>query len=159
MTSPGLPRRLRRLQGMNPISSDILEEYSGGDHSKPERPLSSPGPGSVVTPGRLLRLWLKSPWEDYTSVRSMSGEPSLACRRGANFQKATIRAFPNSGGIGLLQSLSCIQHPNIAKVYDVYCCDTKIFAALEYFELSLLDLDFQSFPLEEWEVATIIAEV
>jgi len=155
----GLPQRLRRFRRMKPISTDVWEGFSRGDRSRPDGPPSSPDTGSAVTPGKLLRLWLRSPWEDYTSVRSVSGEPSLAYRRGAYFQKATIRAFPNSGSVGLLQSLSGIQHPNIAKVYDVYCCNDKIFTVSEYLELSLVDLGLQSFPFYEWEIATIIAEV
>jgi len=75
------------------------------------------------------------------------------------FHRATIREFPNSGGMQLLQALSGIEHPNIAKVYDVYCYDNKIFTASEYLELSLTDINFQSFPFEEWEVATVIVEV
>jgi hypothetical protein len=159
--SKGQPgaHRLWRFRLMKPISSDAWEKFLRSDRSKPEGPPSSSDTGSAITPGKPLRLWLKSPWEDYTSVRSVSGEPSLAYRRGAYFQKATIRAFPNSGGIGLLQSLSGIQHPNIAKLYDVYCCNNKIFTASEYLELSFVDLYFQSFPFDEWEIATIIAEV
>jgi serine/threonine protein kinase len=89
----------------------------------------------------------------------VSTESPLAYRRGGYFQIVVIRAFPNSGGIGLLQALAGIQHPNVAKVYDVYCYDNKIFTVSEYLELSLVDLEFQSFPFEEWEIATIIAEV
>lgn len=150
----GGPHRLRRAK---PMPTDLLEQYSKGEASRPE----SPGPPSPSDPlpGKLLRLWLRPPWEDYTSLRPVSREPSMAYRRGAYFQKAAIRVFPNSGGIGLLQTLSDIQHPNIAKFYDVYCCDNKIFIASEYLELSLMDLDFQSFPAAEWEIATIIFEV
>jgi hypothetical protein len=144
---------------VNPISTDLLEEYSRGGRSKPRGPPSSSDPGSGVTPGKLLRLWLRSPWDDYAAVRSVSGEPSIAYRRGAYFQKATIRAFPNPGSVELLQGLSGIQHPNIATVYDVYCFGNKIFTASEYLELSLSDLDFKSFPFQEWEIATTIAEV
>jgi len=48
---------------------------------------------------------------------------------------------------------------NIANIYDVYCHDNKMFIASECLELSLADLDFPSFEFEEWEIATIIAEV
>ncbi|KAH6670154.1 hypothetical protein B0J14DRAFT_445293, partial [Halenospora varia] len=109
--------------------------------------------------GKLQRLWLRSPWEDYTLVRPASTEPSLASRQGMYFHRATVREFPNSGGVQLLQALSGIDHPNIAKVYDVYCYGNKIVTASEYLELSLTNIDFQSFPFEEWEVATVIVEV
>jgi hypothetical protein len=150
-----LPWGLRRLRRVKPISADILEELSKIDHVKSEALLSSPK--SDVTPGKLLRLWLRSPWEDYTRVQSR--EPSFASRKGAYFQKATIRAFPNSGGIQLLQAFSSFRHPNIANVYDVYCYDNSIFVASEYLELSLNELDFHSFLFAEWEIATIVVEV
>lgn len=155
-----LPWGLRRLRRVKPISTDVLEELSKNDDSKNDHvksgaPLSSPQ--SAVTPGKLLRLWLRSPWEDYTRVQSR--EPSLAFRKGAYFQKATIRAFPNSGGIQLLQAFSSFRHPNIANVYDVYCYNDRIFVASEYLELSLNELDFHSFSFAEWEMATIIVEV
>jgi hypothetical protein len=89
----------------------------------------------------------------------MYGESSLAYRKGGYFQKATIRTFPSPGSVRILQRLSDVQHPNIADIYDVYCHEDKLFTATEYLELSLSELDFQTFELEEWEIATIIAEV
>jgi hypothetical protein len=150
-----LPRGLRRLRRVKPFSADVLEKSSKNNHVQSEALL--PSPKSDVTPGKLLRLWLRSPWEDYTRVQSR--EPSFACRKGAYFHKATIRAFPNSGGIQLLQAFSSFRHPNIANVYDVYCYDNSIFVASEYLELSLNELDFHFFLFAEWEIATIIVEV
>ena len=85
--------------------------------------------------------------------------PVLACHRRAYFRRASIRAFQTSGGVKILQDLSIIQHPNIAKLYDVYLYDDKVFIASEYLELSLAELDFHSFPFEEWEIATVANEV
>jgi hypothetical protein len=156
----GLPRGLQRLRRVKPIFTDLLVEYSKGYRSKSEEPLvSASDPGSEVTPRKLLRLWLRSPWEDYTLVRAVSTESSLVYRQGAYFQTATVRTFSTSRGVEVLQALSGIQHPNIAKVYDVYCYDNKLFIVSEYLPLSLVDLDFHSFPFEEWEIATMIIEV
>ena len=149
----------RRIRRVKRISTNLLEEYSKGELPNPHEQPLSPDLESRGTQGKLLRLWLRSPWEDYTLVRPASTEPSLASRQGMYFHRATIREFPNSGGMQLLQALSGIEHPNIAKVYDVYCYDNKIFTASEYLELSLTDINFQSFPFEEWEVATVIVEV
>jgi serine/threonine protein kinase len=140
------------LRRMSPMSTDLPLRSSRLDGP---RLLSDSG----SMPGTLLRLWLRPPWDDYISVCSPNGETSIACRRGSYFQRAFIREFPSLGGLELLQSLSTIQHPNIASIYDVYCAENKIFTATEYMELSLTDLQFHSFPFQEWEIATIIFEV
>jgi hypothetical protein len=49
--------------------------------------------------------------------------------------------------------------PNIAIVYDLYCDDDKVFQVTEHLDISLSQLEFQKCELEEWEMATIIAEV
>lgn len=58
-----------------------------------------------------------------------------------------------------MQALSSIQYPNIAKLYDVYLYDNKIFVASEYLELSLAELNYHSFLFKEWEIATVTNEV
>ncbi|KAH8674848.1 hypothetical protein BGZ60DRAFT_372764, partial [Tricladium varicosporioides] len=52
-----------------------------------------------------------------------------------------------------------VQHPNIADILDVYFYDGKLCIVSEYLEVSLLDLEFKRLAPEEWEIATIIAEV
>ena len=147
------------LRHVKRIYTDLVDEFSKGELSHAlEGPLS-PYPESVRSPGKLLRMWLRSPWDDYTLIRSGSVEPSLASCPGKYFSRATIREFPNPGSMELLQALSGIEHPNIAAIYDVYCHGDKIFTASEYLELSLADTNFLSFPFEEWEIATIITEV
>ncbi|KAG9240849.1 hypothetical protein BJ878DRAFT_263822 [Calycina marina] len=51
------------------------------------------------------------------------------------------------------------QHPNIADILDVYFQDGNLCIVGEHLELSLFDLGFKRLVPEEWEVATIIAEV
>ena len=60
--------------------------------------------------------------------------------------------FPELWGIKLLQALSHIQDPNIAKLYDVYLFSDKILVASEHLELSLAELNLHSFPSDEWEI-------
>ncbi|CZT07747.1 uncharacterized protein RCO7_11237 [Rhynchosporium graminicola] len=147
------------LRRVKRIYTDLVDEFSRGELSHAlEGPLS-PYPGSVRSPGKLLRMWLRSPWNDYTLIGSGSVEPSLVSCQGKYFSRATIREFPNPGSMELLQALSEIEHPNIAAIYDVYCYGNKISIASEYLELSLADTSFLSFPFDEWEVATIITEV
>ena len=157
-THSGLPGKLRRLRRVKHISADALENRSKEDDVRPEGPLTLIT--SATIPGNLLRLWLRSPWEDYASVWTVPGEPTLVYRRGGYFQKSSLREFSNAGGgLKLLQALSSFRHPNIAKIYDVYCHADKIYTISEYLELSLNDIDFHSFILAEWEIATIIVEV
>lgn len=117
-------------------------------------------PKGEITPG-LLRVWLKSPWANYDAVgrRSLSGGVALAHRKSGYFSKAAIRAFPGPGSVSMLQRLSNIRHPNLASIYDVYSYKGNIFVATEYLEITLKELGFDQFLLQEWEIATIIAEV
>ena len=66
------------LRHVKRIYTDLVDEFSKGELSHAlEGPLS-PYPESVRSPGKLLRMWLRSPWDDYTLIRSGSVEPSLA---------------------------------------------------------------------------------
>ena len=152
-------RGRRGLRRTKPISTSLASEAA--DQSTPEATPRSINTGGGQIPRRLLRVWLDSPWRDYTSVwaPSPSGESALVYRKGAYFYKAAIRVFPSPGSVQILQQLSDVQHPNIAKIHDVYCYKDKLFIATEYLELSLSELDYYTFELEEWEIATIIAEV
>jgi hypothetical protein len=75
------------------------------------------------------------------------------------FNLTVIRDFSTSGTYQTLQDLNDIWHPNIANIYDVYLYDDKLSIAAEHLDVSLTELDFQSFALQEWEIATIITEV
>jgi serine/threonine protein kinase len=154
-------RYLYGLKRTMAIPENLVSGFSGtSDHSGREAAPKSNEVGAMW--GSLLRVWwLLSPWEHYTSVEqlSSSGGSTLVYRNGAYFSKATMRVFPYPRNIQSLQLLSDIRHPNIAKIYDVYCHEGRLFVATEYLELSLPDLDFHLFEMEEWEIATIIAEV
>jgi hypothetical protein len=171
MSSQHGPSRFPRLRRVKPIPTDLFQEYFRRERpSEPKKsPSTDPGTPGELTQGSLLRIWLKPPWDDYAGTGSerdsvllgstATAEPVLACHRKTYFSKASIRAFQSSGGVTVLQALSSIQHPNIAKLYDVYLYDDKIFVASEYLELSLAELNFHSFPFEEWEIATVTNEV
>ena len=55
--------------------------------------------------------------------------------------------------------IGIVQPPNIADVPDVYFHGGRLSIVGEHLDLSLLDLEFDRFVAEEWEVATIVAEV
>ena len=96
------PIMFRRIRRVKRISTNLLEEYSKGELPNPYKQPLLPDLESKGTQGKLLRLWLRSPWEDYTLVRPASTEPFLASRQGMYFHRATIYEFPNSGGMQLL---------------------------------------------------------
>lgn len=156
-----------RLRRVKPISTDLLQEYSHHSEPGPRDSPSSTDSGAGLTPRHLLRIWLRPPWDDYVGGGlpedqtdfCSTAEPVLACRRGTYFRKASIRTFRSSGGVKLLQVLSNIQHPNIATLYDIYLHQDMIFFASEHLSLSLSDIDFRTFPCEEWEIATVVCEV
>jgi len=116
--------------------------------------------GGETAPG-LLRIWLRAPWDHYTPVLPLStgGGAALVYRRGVYFQQASIKVFPYPRSVSVLQRLSHVRHANIARIFDAYCHEEKLFIAEEYLGVSLSDLDFHRFLLEEWEIATILAEV
>lgn len=59
----------------------------------------------------------------------------------------------------MLEVLAQVQHPNIADILDVYFHDGKLCIIGEHLDVSLFDLEFKRLVPEEWEIATIIAEV
>jgi hypothetical protein len=132
------------------------EEYNCAN---PDVPLNrTPKVQAVST---LLRVWLSDPWEDYRFIRRLSPQHQgiVAYRTGSYFNLAMIRDFWTSDTFRTLHALNDIQHSNIACIYDVYCHDEKLSIATEYLAISLVELDYQAFALEEWEIATIITEV
>jgi serine/threonine protein kinase len=59
----------------------------------------------------------------------------------------------------MLEMASTLRHPNVADIHEAYYHENKFYIISEYLDVSLLDLNFNEYPLEEWEIATIIVEV
>ncbi|KFZ04248.1 hypothetical protein V502_10296 [Pseudogymnoascus sp. VKM F-4520 (FW-2644)] len=109
---------------------------------------------------RLLRIEFKSPKEDYLFFQELqSDQGSLVCHRKALFRLAVIRESFSPRPLYLLEELSLVQHPNIAEILDIYFYDGRLSIVTERLDICLLDLDFSRLPPEEWEIATIIAEI
>ncbi|KFY02576.1 hypothetical protein O988_02075 [Pseudogymnoascus sp. VKM F-3808] len=106
----------------------------------------------------LLRLWIKSPWEDYQAIKPSAGL-MVAGRKDSYFKMATVTSFPYVGAVNAVKCFSGIRHPNVAPVHDLYHCDNMLHIVGEYLELSMAELEFQYFQLEEWEVTTIMTKV
>ena len=87
-----------------------------------------------------------------------SDQGTLVCHR-KNRLLAVIRESFSPRPLQMLEVLSQVQHPNVADILDVYCYDAKLCIVGEYLDVSLLDLELNRLAMEEWEIATIMAEV
>jgi serine/threonine protein kinase len=109
---------------------------------------------------RLLRIDFKNPKEDYAFVQELrSNQGTLVCHRKNHLRLAVIRESFSPTPLPMLELLAQVQHPNIADILDVYFYDGQLCIVSEYLDVSLLDLEFNKLAPEEWEIATIIAEV
>ncbi|KAH6666160.1 kinase-like domain-containing protein [Halenospora varia] len=106
----------------------------------------------------MLRILLGDPWDDYDYVYSLR-QDMVAKRKVPYFKLVNIRQCHSSDAIEQSRLLSRIQSPNIATVYALYCDGNNISIVTEYLGIHLSQLELQKYHLEEWEMATIIAEV
>jgi hypothetical protein len=143
-------RGLRRAKAARVFGESIKD--SNDANSDP--PLALAPIMGTQTARRLLRVWLESPWNNYYFIRRIHAPEQgiLAHRQSSYFNLAVIKDFPPSGTYQTLQVLNDILHPNIANIYEVYLYDDKLCIAAEHLDVSLVELDFQSFALEEWDV-------
>ena len=114
---------------------------------------STKSPGNIR---RMLRILLGNPWDDYTYINCL-GQEIIARENSSYFKLVNIRSCNISDHQSRL--LSSIHNPNIATVHDLYCDGDVVFQVIELLELSLPQLEIEKYELEEWEMATIIAEV
>jgi hypothetical protein len=146
---------------MEPQSSLPLRKvkpfYFGGVHVITSTPSATTGPPKVR---RLLKIDFKSPKDDYTFVQELRpNQGTLVCHRKNRLHLAVIRESFSPTPLRMLEALAQVQHPNIADILDVYFHDGKLCIVGEHLDVSLLDLEFKRLVPEEWEIATIIAEV
>jgi hypothetical protein len=109
---------------------------------------------------RVVRILFKSPTEDYTFVREIpQNHGTVIWFKKALPCLALLRESYCLSPLRTLEAASNLCHPNIADIRDAYYHEEKLYIVSEYLEVSLLDVDFNLYPLEEWEIATIISEV
>jgi hypothetical protein len=115
--------------------------------------------GELIT-RRLMRILFESPMEDYLFVRENApNQDTVICCKKAMLRLAMLRVSHSLSPLRMLEIVSTLCHPNVADVLDAYYHEERLYIVSEYLEVSLLDVDFNLYPLEEWEIATIIAEV
>lgn len=120
-------------------------------------PPSGTGP-SKVRP--LLRIDFKNPKDDYIFLQKLqSNRGTLGCHRKNRLHLAIIRESFSPAPLRMLEALAQVRHPNIADILEVYFCDSQLYIVGENLDVSLLDLEFTRLLSEEWEIATILAEV
>jgi hypothetical protein len=81
------------------------------------------------------------------------------CHQKNHLHPAVIRKSFSLMLLQMLELLAQVQHLNIADILNVYFYDSQLCIVSEYLDVSLLDLEFKKLALEEWEIATIVAEV
>src|SRR4051794_17079290 len=95
LTKMGLPQQDGLLVPRKPVSRGLRRIASAHDLHGNLEILPGLITAAEATSGRvkpLLRLWLKSPWEDYQSIKISSGL-MVAGRKGSYFKMATIRSY------------------------------------------------------------------
>ena len=144
------PQRSPPLRKVKPF-------YFGRVQDSTSIPSATTGPPKVR---RLLRIDFKNPKDDYTFVQELrSNQGTLVCHRKNRLHVAVIRESFSPTPLRMLEELAQVQHPNIADILDVYFHDGKLCIVGEHLDVSLFDLEFKRLVPEEWEIATIIAEV
>lgn len=148
------PRPLRKMKAMvlNSFQRHLKKNISSAvDSSRVNQTTSA-------QPTKMFVIKSGSPWGDYDYIKRL-GQTILVRQRSSYFRLANMQEAPASNFIQQTQVLARVSHPNIASIYDVYYYVDKILIVTEHLDISLDQLDFQSYELEEWEMATIIAEV
>ncbi|KFX96046.1 hypothetical protein O988_05516 [Pseudogymnoascus sp. VKM F-3808] len=97
--------------------------------------------------------------DDEPSLRRRNNSYATGYNRSSYFRLANMQESPAANIVQQSQVLARVSHPNIASIYGVYSYIDKLLVVTEHLDISLAQLDFQSYKTEEWEIATIVAEV
>lgn len=99
---------------------------------------------------RMIRIKLRSPWDDYSYIRPF--DHAYLARKNSCFKLVNIQELRNFDGLQRLPILCCFQHSNVAAIYDIYSYDNMVFSIIELLEISFAELEVQKYRLEEWEI-------
>jgi hypothetical protein len=98
--------------------------------------------------------------QDYTHIQELrSNQGTLMCHRRNHLYLAVICKSFSLKPLQMLEFFAQMQHPNIADILDMYFHNGQLWIVSEYLDISLLELEFNRMAPEEWEIATIVAEV
>ncbi|KFY26010.1 hypothetical protein V491_01503 [Pseudogymnoascus sp. VKM F-3775] len=158
VSAPGrlfMPQPLRK---MKTLTSKFFQSHL--QRAKEDTAVDS-ACASRTAPTQLAKIFtikFESPWVEYEYIRQ-SDEVTVVRQRSSYFKLANMQEFPATNSIQQSQLLATVSHPNIASIYGVYSYIDKLLVVTEHLDISLAQLDFQSDEIEEWEIATIVAEV
>jgi hypothetical protein len=141
-------RRIKRVKAILPGSRKFADDLRSIT--------TTPATPSPVK--RLLRILIKDPWEDYEYVQDLD-QVILARPKASYFKLVNIRQFYCVDPLQESRVLSSTQHPNVASIHNIYCFHNETFLITEHLHIAISQLELQKYELEEWEIATIIAEV
>ncbi|KFY52543.1 hypothetical protein V496_08367 [Pseudogymnoascus sp. VKM F-4515 (FW-2607)] len=150
-----LPQHLRKMKA---LSSNFFQ-----NHPKKVKRNATTSQACVdetipTQPATMFAIKFESPWVEYEYIRQ-SEQVTVVRQRSSYFRLANMQEFPATNTIQQSQVLARVSHPNIASIYGVYSYIDKLLVVTEHLDISLAQLDFQSYQIEEWEIATIVAEV
>lgn len=140
-------------QRLRKMKATLFSSFQGSSEKEP-----SIDEAIARRTNRLFTLKLGSPWDDYDYVRQ-HGQITLVKQKSSYFKLANIQESHTVNALQHSQILSRFMHQNVASIYGAYCYRDRILLVTEHLDISLAQLDFQSYELEEWEIATIVAEV
>ncbi|TVY85515.1 hypothetical protein LSUE1_G004894 [Lachnellula suecica] len=152
------PNKLQIPQVMDPYPQHPLKKVKAFNFGSLLGPMSSNnGPHRLR---KLLRIQFSDPQEDYKNIREMtSNQGTLVCHRRNHLSLAVIRESHSPSPLAMLESFAHVHHSNVADILDVYFYSGQLLIIGEHLDISLLNLNFKPIPPEEWEIATIIAEI
>lgn len=147
-----MSHHLRRRKKVSSFLAPRQADSSSNDKDQSTELLS----GGTVQ--KLLEVILGDPWNDYEYLYHLD-QVIVAKRRSKYFDLVHIRKCRSSDAMEHIRALSSIQGPNIATVHNVFCDGDEVFVVTERLDLVFPQLEIQRYELDEWEIATIIAEV
>lgn len=107
----------------------------------------------------MIRIWLKSPWEEYDPVQKLNN-CVLAKHKTRYFRIVNIKQLVDCQDVlGRSRVLFSVQHPNIASIYDIYSYESRAFLVTEHLHICISEVELQNHDMREWEIATIFSEV
>lgn len=147
-------------QPLRKMKAKILNSFQGHLERDDSSVMSSSRVNHTTSaqPTKMFVIKFETPWKDYDYIKRR-GQIILVRQRSSYFRLANLQEFPARNVIQQTKVLARVSHPNIASIYGLYYYADKILLVTEHLDISLDQLDFQSYALEEWEIATIVAEV
>ncbi|KFY30281.1 hypothetical protein V494_08198 [Pseudogymnoascus sp. VKM F-4513 (FW-928)] len=150
-----VPQHLREMKA---LTSNFFQSHSKKVKRNATMNRACVDETTLTQPATMFTIKFESPWVEYEYIRQ-SDQVTVVRQRSSYFRLANMQESPAANIVQQSQVLARVSHPNIASIYGVYSYIDKLLVVTEHLDISLAQLDFQSYKTEEWEIATIVAEV